>query len=329
MSNAIDKLDHVVIKYYAMSDREKFEIGVLHELEPVVEANLNRHLDLAKPWNPHDYVPWSKGRDFEFLGGEDWDPEQSKLSPDAQLAMTLNLLTEDNLPSYHRIISEQFGRDRAWGQWVGQWTAEEGRHAVAMRDYLVVTRGVDPVGLERLRMEHMVRGYDRKTDGVLEAISYVTFQELATRVSHRNTGRACNDPIAEGLLTRIATDENLHMVFYRNLGKAALEIAPNEMMQAIASEVANFQMPGEDLPNFARNSVQIANAGIYTPTQHLKEVLSPVLKYWGIFDLGGLSAEGEQAREALHTSLGKLSVVSGRFEERRARQQAAASDRAV
>jgi hypothetical protein len=51
--------------------------ALLTELEPVVEANLNRHLEMAKPWNPHDYVPWSRGRDFAFLGGEDWSPEDS------------------------------------------------------------------------------------------------------------------------------------------------------------------------------------------------------------------------------------------------------------
>ena len=90
---------------------------------------------------PHDYIPWSRGRDFAFLGGEDWTPEDSPLDPVARTAMTVNLLTEDNLPSYHREIANRFGLDGAWGQWVGRWTAEEGRHAIALRDYLVVTRG--------------------------------------------------------------------------------------------------------------------------------------------------------------------------------------------
>jgi acyl-[acyl-carrier-protein] desaturase len=310
-----------------MINHGDFEVGVLRELEPVVEENLNRHLGVAKDWNPHDFVPWGEGRDFAYLGGEDWDPEQSKLDPDAQSAMVLNLLTEDNLPSYHRIIAEQFSRDGAWGTWVGRWTAEEGRHAIAMRDYLVVTRGVDPVELERLRMEHMTRGYERDDKGLLDTLAYVTFQELATRVSHRNTGKACNDPIAEGLLGRVATDENLHMVFYRNLASAAMEIAPNQMMQAITAEVENFQMPGSDLPGFGRQAARIANAGIYTPTQHLQQVLRPVLKQWGIFERTDLSGEGEQAREELAARLGMLTVTSERFEERLARQQQRAAER--
>ena len=196
---------------------EGFQTRLLHELEPVVEENLNRHMAIAKDWQPHDYIPWSRGRDFAFLGGEDWVPEDSPLDPVAKTAMVVNLLTEDNLPSYHREIATRFSRDGAWGQWVGRWTAEEGRHGIALRDYLVVTRGVDPVKLEALRMEHMTAGYDSGEKTALQAVAYVSFQELATRVSHRNTGAATGCPIAEQLLGRIAQDENLHMIFYRNL----------------------------------------------------------------------------------------------------------------
>ena len=45
--------------------------NLLEELEPVVAENLDRHLSMAQEWHPHDYVPWSQGRDFAMLGGED------------------------------------------------------------------------------------------------------------------------------------------------------------------------------------------------------------------------------------------------------------------
>ncbi len=73
--------------------------------------------------------------------------------------MVQNLMTEDNLPSYHREIAMNFGMDGAWGQWVNRWTAEENRHGIAIRDYLVVTRAVDPVELEKLRIEVVNRGF--------------------------------------------------------------------------------------------------------------------------------------------------------------------------
>jgi len=178
------------------------------ELAPTVEDNLNRHLKMADDWMPHEYVPWSLGRDFKDLGGEPWEVAQSNLSPIARTALEVNLLTEDNLPSYHREVERAFGRDSAWGTWVNRWTAEEGRHAFCIRDYLLVTRGVDPDELERARMETMEVGYDSEDKPLLNVCAYVSFQELATRVSHRNTGRYTQEPIAEKLLTRVAKDED-------------------------------------------------------------------------------------------------------------------------
>src|SRR6478672_3625270 len=118
---------------------------MLLELEPVVEQNLNRHLRVAKEWFPHEYVPWSDGRNFDgVLGGDPWHPDDAPMSDVARSSLIVNLLTEDNLPSYHHEIAVVFGREAAWGHWVHRWTAEEGRHAIVMRDYMVVKRLVDP-----------------------------------------------------------------------------------------------------------------------------------------------------------------------------------------
>lgn len=299
--------------------------GVLHELEPVVASNLDRHLSMAREWFPHDYVPWSRGRDFAFLGGEDWRPEDSPLDPVAKVAMTVNLLTEDNLPSYHREIATRFSRDGAWGTWVGQWTAEEGRHSIALRDYLVVTRGVDPVELERLRMRHTVAGYDSGDKTPLAAMAYVSFQELATRVSHRNTGRASGCPIADQMLARIAADENLHMVFYRNLMAAALDMAPDDSMKAIRDEVVNFAMPGLGMADFAQNAITIAKAGIYDLRVHHDDVVQPVLRFWRIFDRTDFGPEGEKAREELAQFLEAVDERARFYEEKRERQRVGAA----
>ncbi|KQU39320.1 MULTISPECIES: acyl-ACP desaturase [unclassified Rhodococcus (in: high G+C Gram-positive bacteria)] len=303
------------------------QIELLRELQPVAETNLERHLTLAKPWNPHDYIPWSDGKNFAMLGGQDWSPEQSSLSKVAKAAMVTNLLTEDNLPSYHRGLAENFSMDGAWGTWVGRWTAEENRHGIAMRDYLVVTRSVDPVALEQARMEHMTVGIDSPMEGanLLHGVAYVTFQELATRVSHRNTGKACNDPIADALLARIAADENLHMIFYRNMCSAAIELAPDQTMKAIADVVMNFQMPGLNQPDFRRNAVLIAKYGIYDLRQHLDEVIMPVLRKWDIFERTDFGPEGEKLREMVADYLADLEKQAVRFEE--SRDRALARDR--
>ena len=304
------------------------ELELLHELQPVVAENLNRHFTITKDWHPHDYVPWDEGRNFAAMGGEDWSAEQSDLSETAKAAMVLNLLTEDNLPSYHREIATHFGQDGPWGTWVGRWTAEENRHGIVMRDYLVVTRGVDPVALENARMAHMTHGYQSGGKSMLQTVAYVTFQELATRVSHRNTGKACGDPVADRMLARIAADENLHMIFYRNLVEAAFERSPDDTMRAITDEVVNFEMPGSDMANYRRSSVMIAKAGIYDLRQHHDDVIMPVLRKWKVFEREGLGAVGEAARQELAIALKELDSAASRFEESRDRALARQAARA-
>ncbi len=299
------------------------QTDLLRELEPVVEANLERHLTVAKEWMPHEYVPWSEGRNFDgVLGGEAWDPSQSKVSDVARTSLIVNLLTEDNLPSYHHEIATVFGRDGAWGTWVHRWTAEEGRHGMAIRDYLLATRAVDPVKLERARMTHMGAGFESDNhDDLLRSLAYVSFQELATRISHRNTGKLTADPVCEALLTRISLDENLHMLFYRNLLGAALKAAPSQTMRAIAEVVRTFQMPGYTIEDFTRKSVQIALAGVYDLRIHRDEVLAPILRIWDVFEVAGLDADGEKARQELADMLEGLESSAARFEDKRDRHR--------
>lgn len=291
---------------------------LLIDLEPVVERELNRHLSTAREWFPHEYVPWSQGEDFAGpLEGREWTPDELRFSDAARTSLIVNLLTEDNLPSYHYEIATFLGRDGAWGTWVGRWTAEEGRHAMAIRDYLLVTRSMDPVEMERARMTHMTEGFQATHSGLLPGLTYVSFQELATRVSHRNTGAATGDPVAEQLFARIALDENLHMLFYRNVLDAAFELAPDETMVAVLASVRDFAMPGHGIEGFGRKAVEIAVAGIYDLRQHREEVVMPILRKWRVFERTDLGPAGEQAREELAALMSGMDVQAARFEEKR------------
>ncbi|NJP65781.1 acyl-ACP desaturase [Streptomyces spiramenti] len=291
---------------------------LLYALEEVVEREINRHLKVAKDWMPHEYVPWSDGRNFDgVLGGEAWDPEQSKVTEIGRIALVVNLLTEDNLPSYHHEIATLFGRDGAWGTWVHRWTAEEGRHGIVMRDYLLTTRAVDPVKLEQFRMAHMSEGFESdNSHSMLHSVAYVAFQELATRISHRNTGHQSGDPLCDRMLARIATDENLHMVFYRNLLKAAFEMAPDQTMSAVRDVVVQFRMPGHGMPGFERAAAQMAIGGIYNMRIHHDDVLQPVLRYLRVLDIDGLGPEGLKAQEELGLFMAGLDSEAAKLDEK-------------
>jgi acyl-[acyl-carrier-protein] desaturase len=112
-------------------------------------------------------------------------------------------------------------------------------------------------------------------------------------------------------------DENLHMIFYRNLLAQALELEPNAAMRAIADVVTNFDMPGANMPGFGRKAVQIALAGIYDLQQHLDDVISPVLRAWNVFERTDLSGDGLVARDELSAFMKTATEDALRFNDKR------------
>ena len=285
---------------------------------------------------PHEWVPWSRGRDFTGDNGLAWSPDQSQLSEAARAAFVVNLLTEDNLPSYHHELMVQVRQQqRVEARGCNSWTAEEARHAMSIRDYLMLRVRWIPwrssvigwpqcrPGGRRVRFEGLV-GWARRT---LKDAGQASRLEIA-RVCRPpgagnprcapNTGRVANDPVADRLLTRIALDENLHMVFYRDLIAAALALAPDQTMPAIAAEVMGFKMPGAGVPGFLRRSVQIAEAGIYDVRLHRDEVLSPLMRQWQALTLRVTTSAAKQAQSTLAWHLDRLERMAKRYEERRA-----------
>ncbi|MGW4772655.1 acyl-ACP desaturase [Nocardia sp. NPDC004278] len=276
-----------------LTDRE-----LLASLADEVELNLRRHIAAADGWQPHDYVPWDDGRNFGFLGGIDWEPEQSTLSETAKLALTVSVLIADNLPSYHREIGKYL-RIGSWWRWVGRWTAEENRHEIMIRNYLMVTRSVDPVELERLRMEHMTKGFRRPPLHLLDVLATCAFEEAAAAIRHRNTAALGENKMVTAMAERIARDDELQSVFFAELITAAFGIAPDQTMRAIADSVANFHVPSVTLADGRSSDDVLAEAGIYDPAKESELVFAPLLQRWEFFTRADLGEVGEKARAEL------------------------------
>src|ERR671910_1291811 len=278
---------------------------MLEGLEPVVEQLLERHLATSKEWFPHEHVPYGRGRDA--VVGEQWSEDDADLAgatidEGVRSALLVNLLTEDNLPYYFRTIEQMFGRDSSWGEWTRRWTAEEGRHSIVIRDYLTITRALDPVALERARMAQVSCGQVPEPGTPQEGLVYVALQELATRIAHHNTGKMLEDPAGYEVMKRVAADENRHYLFYRDLASAALEIDPSSMVLAIERQVREFEMPGTGIVDFETHARAIAAAGIYDFLIHYEQILLPVVvRHWGVDKLEGLTPEAEKARKSLMT----------------------------
>ena len=222
-------------------------------------------------------------------------------------ALIVNLLTEDNLPYYTTTLLGAVHADHPLSEWSRRWTAEEWRHSAAIRDWILATRAVDPYKLERDRMAQMSGGIVPISPTAAEMFAYVSFQELATQVAHRNTARHLDrERQGKMVMSKVAGDEGLHHAFYRDLVGAALQIDPSYMMVAIQRQLRGFRMPGQGIPGFAEHEIAIAMSGIFDAEQFLDAVVRPTIAYWNLDDIEGLDEAGETARDRIHKNVAGL-----------------------
>jgi acyl-[acyl-carrier-protein] desaturase len=284
-------------------------------LTPQVERLYERHLATTKSWLPHELIPWERANESAPRGA--WDAASSTLPSGVRSALVVNLLTEDNLPYYYETIHRMFAND-VWREWARRWVAEEMRHAIVIRDYITVTHAVDLEGLELARMHQVCGGQVPQPETAVDTLVDVALQELATRISHRNTGNLLDDEAGYKVMARVAADENLHYLFYRDLVSAALEVDPSGTVCAIERQVRTFEMPGAGIPDFSAHASAIAAAGIYDLALHHDQVLVPVvLRHWGIETIEGLSPEAESARERIVGHLARIERIGRRVADRR------------
>lgn len=281
------------------------------EIEPVVEKLYDRHLENARQWYPHQLTPWSKGKDY--VPGEAWDPEAYPLPNGVRSAIFVNLLTEDNLPYYFNTINSMSNQE-VWRAWTKRWTAEEDRHSTVIRNWVEIMQPIDPKQLEDARMIQVSTGQVPHPPNLMEGIAYVSFQELATQVAHRNTGWHLLDEDGKKIMGRVAGDETLHHRFYRDLGAALFKIDPSAMMVAVDKQIRGFAMPGTGIPNFKEHTVAIAKEGIYDAPQFKAKVVEPTLEHWGITTIADsdLNDAGLRARDRIDKrlqALGRSSLV--------------------
>ena len=253
------------------------------ELEPVVLQELRRHLDTEDIWYAHDYVPFDKGENFAFLDGKDWDPSQVTLPKHVTDALEILLITKDNLAGYHRELVEHFILEDKWGRWLGRWTAEEHLHAIALRNYLVVTREVDPTANEDVRVEHVMKGYRADSYSQIETLVFMAYYERAHAVFCRNLQAQLSEPVLAGLVGRIAKDEERHEEFFANLVAHCLTYSRDETIDAIAARAAALDVVGGDIDAYRDKIEVVAEAGIFDKAA-LARVIADRIAAWGLAD---------------------------------------------
>lgn len=254
------------------------------ELEPVVADNLARFLQTADEWYAHEYVPFDQGRDFAFLGGHDWDPSEVTLPTDVVDALEVMLITKDNLAGYHREIVEHFILEDKWGRWIGRWTAEENLHAIALREYLVVTRNFDPVADEEVRVNHVMRGYRASNYTQIETLVFMALYERAHALYLRNLEARIEEPVLAKLVGRIAADEERHAEFFSNLVVHCIEHHRDSTIAAIARRSIGFPVVGGDILEYRETKLRsVAESGVFDQAAADKIVIDAITA-WGLAD---------------------------------------------
>ena len=253
------------------------------ELEPVVEAELRRHLDTEDLWYAHDYVPFDQGENFAFLGGKDWDPSSVTLPKNVTDALEILLITKDNLSGYHRELVEHFILEDKWGRFLGRWTAEEHLHAVALRNYLVVTREIDPTANEDVRVEHVMKGYRADRYSQFETLVFMAFFERAHAVFTRNLRGQITEPVLGAMVDRIVADEERHELFFANLVSYLLGTHRDETVAAIAARARELDLIGADIDAYQDKVALVAETGIFDKAA-LAKVISDRITAWGLAD---------------------------------------------
>jgi acyl-[acyl-carrier-protein] desaturase len=291
--------------------------ALLAELEEPTAKLLDRHLATAKEWFPHEVTPWSDGQDFtdeEIQAGR----SMGEIATDdaVKSALYVNLLTEDNLPYYTEVIAGLSDADHPWMVWTRRWTAEEGRHSIAIRNYVETRRLLDPWALERGRMAQVSGGMVPRPGSILDGLVYTSLQEQATQIAHRNTGRHL-DEVGKKIMALVAGDETRHYKFYHDLASEAFLRRPSDMVLAAARQIIGFEMPGTGIPNFNKHAKAIEAAGIYDLGHFVFQIAKPNLESWDFEHLEGLTPEAEEAREKVFKRLERMGKAAEIRKERR------------
>jgi acyl-[acyl-carrier-protein] desaturase len=299
------------------------KVEVLNHLEQKVKEWMNDHISKRRLWFSSDYLPADeKMNDDQEAVVKKLRERVRGINDSVRVAVAVNLLTEEGLPHFHRIIAKHLGDESFWSKWNNMWTAEEDRHGGVLRDYARDSRLFSFREIEMMQFHYQESGFNPDWDrDPYKVFVYTTLQERATQISHKNTGAfaGADEPLLDGILSSIAADEAKHYTFYRNVFKAILEIDPARALQSAAAIMPAIDMPGFSMPNFRDMADVVRRVGIYGPWDY-KKIVEEAIKFWNIEMLTGLNEMSAKAQEKILSIPKRLEKVAQYIEQRTTRK---------
>jgi len=306
---------------YVPSDETTAKMEVLADLETLVGELMEVHDRKRVLWFPSELLSPAPDTDPDRYVAELRERARGIPEP-ARVALALNLLTEEGLPHFHRILAVYLGDDSHWGQWNNLWTAEEDRHGAILHDYVHDARIFDNVVIEKMQFDYLKAGFAPAWDrDPYRVFVYTSLQERATQVSHANVGKLAGEyePTIGIVLQHVAKEEARHYTFYRTVFKAVLERDPNRALDSAAKLMPAIDMPGVNMPHFRDLADVVRRAGIYGPRDYLK-IVEDLIKYWAIDGLTGLDELGARAQEKILGIPARLGRIADAIESKSRRK---------
>jgi acyl-[acyl-carrier-protein] desaturase len=294
------------------------KVEVLADLEALVPELMQAHEAKRVLWLPSELLD----------PPPDTDPDQHVaalrerargISLPARVALALNLLTEEGLPHFHRLLAVYLGNESFWSKWTNLWTAEEDRHGAVLHDYCRDARVLNAPILEKMQFEYIRAGYDPSWDrDPYRVFVYTTLQERATQISHSNTGKVAGEfePTLGSVLANVAKEEARHYAFYREIFKNVLQRDPNRALESAALIMPAIDMPGVTMPHFREMADVVRRAGIYGPRDYIK-IVEEQIRFWALDAIGDLSDVGRKAQEKILGIPARLERIADAMESRR------------
>ena len=293
------------------------KVEVLGDLEEVVRELMVTHESKRVLWFPSELLAPPPDEDPDRHVKELRERAEG-ISLPARVALALNLLTEEGLPHFHRLLAVYLGSNSFWSKWTNLWTAEEDRHGAVLHDYSRDSKVLDSPILERMQFEYLKAGFEPAWDkDPYRVFVYTTLQERATQVSHANTGKLASEyePTIGTVLANVAKEEARHYTFYRTVFKEVLDRDPNGALASAAEIMPSIDMPGVNMPHFREMGDVIRRAGIYGPRDYLK-IVEEQINFWAIASLEGLNEVGKRAQEKILGIPKRLERVADAMETR-------------
>jgi acyl-[acyl-carrier-protein] desaturase len=293
------------------------KVEVLADLEPVVKTLLHAHETKRVLWFPSELLAPAPDSDPD-RHIHDLRARAEGISLPARVALALNLLTEEGLPHFHRLLAAYLGGDSFWSKWTNLWTAEEDRHGAVLHDYTRDSRILDNPVLERMQFAYLKAGFEPAWDkDPYRVFVYTTLQERATQVSHANTGKLASEyePTIGVVLANVSKEEARHYTFYRSVFQEVLQRDPNRALASAAAIMPSIDMPGVNMPHFREMADVVRRAKIYGPREYL-QIVEEQIRYWAIETLAGLDAMGRKAQDTIMGIPARLERVADVLETR-------------